>query len=182
MVGALSSGAIAVMMSGCQTKTETETSESWSPKFFSENQAKLFAEIAETIMPKTETAGGKELMLERWVDTVLMEVKSKGFQKQVIKGLNDVNAASEKDNNKGFLDASPEERTATLMTLDKERADYKGDGRHSFHFVKEIVLTAFFSTKVGITEVIQFNPNPGKYVGCMPLAEAGNGKNWGSTF
>lgn len=178
MGGALSSGAIAVMMSGCQT----DASESWMPRFFSADQASLFAEVAETIMPKTDTAGAKELKLERWVDSVLMDVKDENFQKQVVKGLEAVETASQRDNKKSFVAASAEERTATLTALDKERANYEGEGMHPFHFVKEVVLTAFFSTKVGVTEVIQFNPNPGKYVGCMPLSEAGNGKNWGGTF
>jgi hypothetical protein len=182
MGGALSSGAIAVMMSGCQTKTETDNTEAWSPRFFSEDQSRLFAEVAETIMPKTDTAGAKELQLERWVDSVLMDVKDEKFQKQVVKGLEVIEAASQKDNEKGFVDATAEERTATLMTLDNERANYKGEEKHPFHAVKETVLTAFFATKVGVTEVLQYNPNPGKYIGCMPLAEAGNGKVWGKTW
>ena len=176
--GALSSGAVAAMMSGCQTNT----SEDWTPRFFSADQVKLFVEVAETIIPKTDTPGAKELMIERWVDSVLMDVRDEKFQKKVVEGLEAVEAASRKDNKKNFLDATAEERTATLMALDKERANYKGEGRHPFHSVKEIVLTAFFSTKVGVTEVIQYNANPGKYVGCMPLAEAGNGKTWGATW
>lgn len=176
--GALSSGAIAAMMSGCQT----ETSDTWTPRFFSADQAKLFAEVAETIIPKTDTPGAKDIMIERWVDSVLMDLKEEEFQKEVVTGLEGIEAASQKDNNKSFLDATAEERTATLMTLDKARADYKGEERHPFHAVKEIVLTAFFSSKAGVTQVIQINQNPGKYVGCMPLAEAGTGKNWASTF
>lgn len=178
MGGVLSSGAIAVMMSSCQT--EMDTSDNWSPRFFSEDQVKLFTEVAETIIPKTDTPGAKELNIVRWVDSVLMDVRDENFQKNIIKGLEGIEATSQKDNQKSFLEATPEERTAILMAVDKERANTRGE-RHPFHSVKEIVLTSFFSTKVGLTQVIQYNPNPGKYIGCMPLTEAGNGKIWGST-
>jgi gluconate 2-dehydrogenase gamma chain len=176
--GALSSGAIAALVSGCKT----DTSDGWVARFFTADQVKLFSEAAETIMPKTDTAGAKELMIERWVDSFLFDVRTEEYQKNVVKGLDAIEAASQKDNKKSFVDASPEKRTATLMALDKERANHKGEGAHPFHFVKEMVITAYFSTKVGVTEVLQYNPNPGKYIGCMPLAEAGNGKTWGETW
>lgn len=174
--GALSSGAMAALVSGCKT----DTSDGWQPQVFSKDQASLFAEIAETIIPKTDTAGAKELMVERWVDSVLNDLYEKDAQKAVLSALDKVDAACKKDNGKDFMSATPEQRTATLTAIDKERANHKGEERHYFGYIKEAVLSAYFNTKVGLTEVLQYNANPGAYNGCVPLAQAGNGKTWGS--
>jgi hypothetical protein len=43
---------------------------------------------------------------------------------------------------------------------------------------KELTLLGFFTSQVGATQVLQYDPVPGAFHGCVPLAEAGNGKTW----
>ena len=44
--------------------------------------------------------------------------------------------------------------------------------------VKELTLLGYFTSEVGATQVLQYNPLPGPYRGCVPLAQAGNGRLW----
>ena len=44
--------------------------------------------------------------------------------------------------------------------------------------MKELTMLGFFTSKPGATEVLQYEPVPGAYKGCLPLSEAGNGKTW----
>ena len=178
MGGALSSGAVAVLMSGCQT----ETSDGWKPILFTDKQAKFFAEVAETIMPQTDTPGAKELMVERIVDSFVGEVYKKEDRERFINSLETLAVETKKALEKDFMAASSEEKTKVLTAIDKERANHQGDKKHYFTPIKEAVLTAFFSTEVGVTQVIQYETIPGQYIGCMPLEEAGNGKVWGRTW
>ena len=43
---------------------------------------------------------------------------------------------------------------------------------------KELTLLGFFTSEPGATQVLQYEPVPGAYHGCIPIAEAGNGKQW----
>jgi len=43
---------------------------------------------------------------------------------------------------------------------------------------KELTLLGFFTSEPGATQVLQYVAVPGAYKGCVPLAEAGNGKTW----
>jgi hypothetical protein len=39
-------------------------------------------------------------------------------------------------------------------------------------------MLGFFTSEPGATQVLQYDPVPGAYKGCIPLSEAGNGKAW----
>ena len=42
--------------------------------------------------------------------------------------------------------------------------------------VKELVLVGYFTSEPGATQVLQYNPVPGPFKGCVPYAEVG--KAW----
>jgi gluconate 2-dehydrogenase gamma chain len=52
------------------------------------------------------------------------------------------------------------------------------NGRPFVLQVKELTMLGYFTSQVGATEVLQYQAVPGQYKGCVPLAEAGNGKTW----
>ena len=43
---------------------------------------------------------------------------------------------------------------------------------------RELTLLGFFTSQVGATQVLQYDPVPGAFHACVPLPEAGNGKTW----
>ena len=54
----------------------SNTSSSFKPLFLSAEQATLIAELAETILPKTQTPGAKQLNIDRFIDKMLYQVFS----------------------------------------------------------------------------------------------------------
>jgi len=44
--------------------------------------------------------------------------------------------------------------------------------------LKELTMLGYFVSEPGATKVLQYIAVPGAYHGCIPLAEAGNGKAW----
>jgi hypothetical protein len=43
-----------------------------------------------------------------------------------------------------------------------------------FHLIKELTLLGFFSSEPIGRNVLHYDPIPGRYDGCIPLAEVGN--------
>jgi len=44
--------------------------------------------------------------------------------------------------------------------------------------MKELTLLGFFSSQAGATQVLQYEAVPGGFQACIPIAQAGNGKQW----
>jgi Gluconate 2-dehydrogenase subunit 3 len=71
------------------------------------------------------------------------------------------------------MKATPEERLALLIELDKEQKEFqktkkKEDPTHYFRMMKELTLTGFFTSEAGATKALRYDAVPGKYDGCLP--------------
>ena len=88
-------------------------------------------------------------------------------------GIGKLDEACKKANGKSFLEATPEQRTALLTTLDKEAKDYQKskkpeDPAHYFTMMKQLTLFGFFTSKPGATEALRYIAVPGRYDGAYP--------------
>lgn len=155
----------------------------WKPLFLTNNQANTVAEITETILPKTATPGAKELGVPQFVDKMLHDLLSKEDQTDFLAGLKALDKRSEADNGKLFVDATPAQREALLLALDKEAAPFppslwgitlKPSGPPVFfRRLKSLTLLGYYtSEKVGKT-ILAYDPVPGPFIACMPF----NGQN-----
>ncbi|RZK12388.1 MAG: gluconate 2-dehydrogenase subunit 3 family protein, partial [Hymenobacter sp.] len=82
-------------------------------------------------------------------------------------------AASQRQSGKGFLESTPAQRTALLTALDAEQKQYSKtkkveEPNHYFRMMKELTLFGFFTSEVGATQALRYLPVPGKYDGCIP--------------
>ncbi|SFD51734.1 Gluconate 2-dehydrogenase subunit 3 [Chitinophaga sp. CF118] len=135
----------------------------------------LLAEIAETIIPKTDTPGAKEAKVEDFIVTMLNDCYKTSDQQIVLDGLKKIDAASEKQYKKPFVEISAEQKTALLTEIDKERVAYnkrdnkkEGDPTHYFQILKELTLLGYFTSEPGATKALRYVPVPGKFEGCIP--------------
>ncbi len=176
--GALSAGTVATIMSGCQSPASEGNGE-WSPQTLSKEEVELMAEVADTILPATDTPGAKELLVHQAIDSGLTDNFTKEGQKEFKDGLAKIDAACKKANNKSFIEASPEERLAVLSVFDKAAyGENKTESAAFFRSIKSMTIGCFFVTEVAQTQVLQHIATPTKFIGCVPLVEAGNGKTW----
>ncbi|MBO0948635.1 gluconate 2-dehydrogenase subunit 3 family protein [Fibrella forsythiae] len=155
----------------------------WKPIFLTNNQANTIAEITETILPKTTTPGAKELGVPQFVDKMLKELLSEADQKDFLAGLDTLEDRCKSANGQSFVDCTPAQREAFLLTLDKEAAPFppslwgitlKPAGPPAFYRrLKSLTLLGYYtSEKIG-KEVLAYDPVPGPFIACMPL----NGQN-----
>lgn len=137
---------------------------------FTADDTAFLDEVAETIFPKTQSAGAKEAKVGDFMTRYVTDCYTQAEQEAFHKGMDLINAACKKQHGHDFMKATPEQRTALLITIDKERAEYqknkkKEDPAHYFQSFKQLTILGYFTSKEGRTTATRYEPVPGKYIG-----------------
>src|SRR5690348_16490586 len=80
---AISAPTISAVLNGCKAKPEL----GFKPAFFSEDQMATLSEVAEIIIPKTDTAGAKDVGVPSFMDTMVKDCMKKEDQDAFLEGL-----------------------------------------------------------------------------------------------
>ena len=136
-------------------------------------EATTIAEIAETILPETDTLGAKSLQLEEFIDLMLKEYFGGFEQLQFKKNKVAFEEECQFFIGKNFITATPEERQKFLVIHEKKGiANQQKTGEKGwFNKVKELVLIGYFTSEYAITELMNFNPIPTKFEGCVDIED-----------
>jgi len=137
---------------------------------FSAQDILLLDEVAETIVPRTDTPGAKDAEVGAFMTVMVNDVYTPEEQTIFHQGLPQIDAASQAEFGRDFLQLSQEQRHALVSQLDKEALAYtqqQGDP-HYFTMIKQLTLFGFFTSKVGANEVLRYVAIPGRYDGCAP--------------
>ncbi len=180
---AISATTFSAIFSSCNPTDKT------AADLFSEEQEKTLAEIADTIIPTTDSPGAKAAGVGPFITMMIAECYPEDTQKVFVKGLEDLEKRSEKDFAKPVLQLSPEQRTKLLESLRQEtiklqeeekkrveaelakNKDFKPetDTVYFFAIVRDLTLLGYFSSEIGTTKARAYVPVPGRYDGCVDL-------------
>ena len=167
-VAILTGGAVLgaeAFLSGCKTNTKGIS--------LSKDDVAFLDEVAETIIPKTATPGAKDAKVGEFMKVMVNDCYEAKDQTIFIEGIKKLDEASKKLNSKSFMESTPEQRKALLVTLDKEAKEYQKtakpeDPKHYFTMFKQLTLSGFFTSEVGATKALRYVAVPGKFVGSYP--------------
>jgi hypothetical protein len=151
---------------------------------FSNDDVAFLDEVAETILPATDSPGAKEAKVGDFMTRIVRDCYEEKDQKIFVDGMLKLNEASKKKNGKSFLDSSPQERHDLLVDLDKEAKDYmakkkREDPTHYFRMMKELTLWGYFTSEPGATKALRYVAIPGRYEGCIDYKKGD--KAWATT-
>jgi hypothetical protein len=140
---------------------------------FSKTDVSFLNEIAETILPATNTPGAKEAKVGEFMTVIVNDCYEAKDQTTFMAGLKKLDEASKKASGKSFMEATPAQRHDFLVALDKEASAFQktkkpDEQKHYFTMLKELTLWGFFSSEVGATKVLRYVAVPGKYEGSVP--------------
>ena len=141
-------------------------------------------EVGETILPATKTPGAKAAHVGGFMAVMVRDCYKPGEQETFTKGLTLLEEASQKMNDKGFLESTPAQRTALLTALDAEQKSYSKNKtpeqpNHYFRMIKELTLLGYFTSEIGATQALRYLPVPGKYDGNFPYKKGD--RAWATT-
>lgn len=177
MGAAVSVSALSGILQGCKASPEL----TYKPDFFNEEQAGIISELAETIIPKTDTPGAKDAGVPGFIDKILKQCYSKEDQDRFLSGIGEFDKKSKEKHGDSFIYLDKEKQLEFVKAENDEAVklkDKQGAERPFLLMAKELTLLGFFTSEPGATQVLQYEAVPGSYKGCIPLSEAGNGKTW----
>lgn len=172
---AVSVPAMTAILNGCKANPELN----FTPVFLTPDQAQTIRAVVDVIIPKTDTPGAVDAGVPGFIDLMLKEVYSKEDQDRFMAGLAEFEKGAGQAGD-SFTDMDPAARMSYLKSVHDPAVEAQKKGelkeRPFILMVKELTLLGFFTSEPGATQVLQYNPVPGAYHGCVPLAEVG--KTW----
>jgi hypothetical protein len=174
--GAISAPLVKAALSGYQLPPERGFGPRYTPRTLSAQQDELVATIAELIIPATDTPGAKAARVNEFIDLMLTEWYPPKDRDRFLAGLDELEAQFRQKHGKRFPEGTPEQQTEFLAALDREavaarRAKVKD--LPFFAMMKELALVGYYTSTIGMTEELQFQPATDKYEGCIPLDRVG---------
>ena len=142
-----------------------------------ESQQELVAELAELILPRTDTPGAIDAGVPAFIDHIVSDWYSPVERAIFVEGLRVVAAAG------------PAQHVDSLQSLEQQAASYvpppgtsvfgKPDERSPFFFkLKLLTVLGYYTSEIGATNELAFNPVPARYDGNVDFAKVG--KQWTS--
>lgn len=153
-------------LSGCSpSKKKTD--------FLSDDDILFLDDVGETILPKTDQSpGAKEVHIGEFMKTIVADCYDDNEQKIFMDGIEKINERAMDKFSKSFLRLSLDEKFKLLVELDAEAKNYKNENDanpHYFTLMKQLTIWGYFSSEVGCTQALRYNPVPGRYEGCVPF-------------
>jgi hypothetical protein len=139
---------------------------------FSKRDLAMLDEIAETIIPRTDTPGARDAGVGAFIARYAQACYEPAQLRSLQQGIVTLDARMRAQAGADFLHASAAQRQALLTQIDLEaRKHAKEPGQsapHYFTLMKQLTLLGFFTSEPGSTRVLRYRPVPGKYKGCVP--------------
>jgi hypothetical protein len=160
-------------LSGCKSHDAKSSS------LFTESDIVFFDEVAETILPRTNTAGAKDAEVGKFMASYASNCYDERQLKTLKDGIAQLNDASDKKYGRDFLKIDASEKQKLLTEIDAEAKEFNekmdetgaGHAPHYFTLMKQLTLLGFFTSRPGTTQVLRYEPVPGKYHGCIDYKE-----------
>jgi len=152
-----------LFLSGCSTPKER-------PNLLTNNRVPLLDEISETILPDSEQSpGAKAAHIGEFIKTMVNDCYNLKETGIFIKGLETVDKKSKATYGKAYLYLSDQQRLALLSKFDVEAKKSKLSNKpHFFTMMKELTIWGYFTSELGTTKALRYNPIPGRFDGCIP--------------
>jgi hypothetical protein len=131
----------------------------------------MLAELAEIILPKTDTPGAKDLSAHLFALKMVDDCYSKANQEKYLEGMKAFESFVTKKTGKSFTDLSPSERQSIVAELDKQKPSGEALS-FFFHSTKRLTVQAYTTCEYYMTKIRGYKMIPGNFQGCIPLKTA----------
>ena len=145
---------------------------------FPPSQLDLLAEMVDTIIPTTDSPGAKTAGVHDFIVLAVEACFSAQQRDQFWAALNEAEQACQKQMGQGFVECNDAQRIQFLHSLEDAPAPV-GEPQF-FQVLKELTLHGYFTSEIGATKALNYDPIPGVWIPDLPIDE--NTKAWTPMF
>jgi len=149
---------------------ETKAKKLSSAPQLSTSEMALVSALAQTIIPKTDTAGAIEAGVPAVIQSLFTDWADDNHRTFWRAGLDELEQNFIKSAGQPFA-KMPASQQANVLKKYDARAYAEADFDEFYKVLKSTVSTAYYMSEPGATEELAYESVPGEWRGCVPLSE-----------
>ena len=122
----------------------------------------LLADVADTIIPATDTPGAKSAGAQDFILRVMRDCYVYEDQRAFYADLAGLDKAAKTSCGKGFTQLDPAARNAVLKA-------YAEKNKAFFKTMRELTVVGYFTSEIGATKALEYLPIPGRFEGDVAM-------------
>ena len=168
------------LMQSCKTEPRLN----WQPLILTEEEAKTISAIVDMILPRTDTPGALDVKVDMFIDKVWAKTINEEAQHKIKAEIAAFNEKCKVDYGNVFINLNETGRIAVLNAAESSSGKFNpgvwgttiGDQEHIgfYRSLKSMAVWAYFTSEEIGEKVLNYDPIPGEYLGCIPLSDVGN--------
>lgn len=163
----------AALLPGCLSHTQEEQQAAYPLRHMamSAGQENLLTEVCETLIPKTNTPGAKDLSLHLYVLKMLDDCTPAKDQQTFVAGLKQFAAAAKKQLGQSFEASTAAQRTAFLQRIDQQPKAFPEAVVAFYRAARQLAIDGYTGSKYFMTTQVLYELIPGRYDGYFPVSK-----------
>jgi hypothetical protein len=156
----------------------------WQPQFFTDKEAKTIGALVDMILPRTDTPGALDVKVDVFIDKVIAKTYKKEGQQNMRDEIAAFNERCKEHFGADFTGLKEDKRRAVLKVEEKLSGKFsqgvwgtsvgKQEPIEFYRAMKSMAIWAYLTSEEIGKNVLNYDPIPGDYEGCIPLSEVGN--------
>ena len=132
--------------------------------FLNDSQRKAITQLAELIIPKTDTAGAIEAGVPAFIELMLSDWYAAEERAPFLEGLANLDLGAKERHGLLFADCEVKQQTELFR-------QHEGDA--FFKMARELTTVGYYTSEVGVNAELKYLPVPGAYIGDYDYADIG---------
>ena len=142
-------------------------------RVFSRAQLAVLRDVCAQVIPATDTPGAAEVDVHGFIDNQLYCCHGESEQSGARAVLDALERESRARHGLGFADLDGERQLRLLTELEQSGNGFDDEDRRGFKLLKNLVVFGYFTSEVGATQELAYDPVPGSFQGSVPYARIG---------
>ena len=138
---------------------------------FSAEQRALLDALCERIIPTTDTPGARDAGVTSYIEMIIDEYYEPDAREGFLDDLQAIDEYSREQRQAPFAELAPEQQDDIVSLAEQRQLDGADDD--FFETIKQLTVTGYYTSEIGMTVERIYLPTPGRYDGAFPYAEVG---------
>ena len=168
------------ILQSCQSDSRLE----YQPLFFTKDEAQFISKLVDIILPRTDTPGGLDVKADIFMDKVFAKTNDDAQQKAIRSEMTKFNENCQKNFGAVFIDLDKNKQEEVLKAAEASSGKFnkgvwgtavgKQEPVGFYRSIKSMAIWAYLTSEEIGKNVLNYDPVPGEYNGCIPLSDIGN--------